>query len=81
MAELFVSAREDQDVTLIYPKGFIVGRVETIERSGGAYRRIVVRPAVDSTALEEVLVVTEPAGAAQDPVQGPEPAPQAGGPE
>ena len=23
MAELFVSAREDQDVTLIYPKGFI----------------------------------------------------------
>ena len=31
----------------IYPKGFVIGRVETIDRSGGAYRRIVVKPAAD----------------------------------
>ena len=41
----------------IYPKGFVIGRVEAVERSGGAYRRITVRPAVDFTSLEEVLVV------------------------
>lgn len=44
----------------IYPKGFVVGRVETVEKSGGAYRRITVRPAVDFTRLEHVLVVTGP---------------------
>ena len=44
----------------IYPKGFIIGRVETIERSGGAYRRITVKPAVDFSSLEEVLVVLTP---------------------
>jgi len=44
----------------IYPKGFVVGRVESIERSGGAYRRIMVRPAVDFSSLEEVLVVVAP---------------------
>lgn len=45
----------------IYPKGFVIGRVESIERGGGAYRRIVVRPAVNFSSLEEVLVVTSPA--------------------
>jgi rod shape-determining protein MreC len=44
----------------IYPKGFVIGRVESIERSGGAYRRIMVRPAVDFSSLEEVLVVVTP---------------------
>jgi len=47
----------------IYPKGFVIGRVESIERSGGAYRRIIVRPAVDFSALEEVLVVVTPTAA------------------
>jgi rod shape-determining protein MreC len=47
----------------IYPKGFVIGRIESIERSGGAYRRIVVRPAVDFSSLEEVLVVVTPAPA------------------
>ncbi len=41
----------------IYPKGFVIGRVESVEKSGPAYRRIVVRPAVDFSALEDVLVV------------------------
>jgi rod shape-determining protein MreC len=45
----------------IYPKGFVIGRVEQIERSGGAYAAIAVRPAVDFSMLEEVLVVLTPA--------------------
>jgi rod shape-determining protein MreC len=44
----------------IYPKGFIIGRVVTVEKSGGAYRRILVRPAVDFSSIEEVLVVLTP---------------------
>jgi rod shape-determining protein MreC len=44
----------------IYPKGFIVGQVETVEKNGLAYKRIVVRPAVDFHSLEEVLVVLTP---------------------
>jgi rod shape-determining protein MreC len=46
----------------IYPKGFIIGKVEVVEKAGQAYKRILVRPAVDFTSLEEVLVVlTSPA--------------------
>ena len=44
----------------IYPKGFVIGRIESLERSGGAYKRIIVRPAVDFNGLEEVLVVVTP---------------------
>jgi rod shape-determining protein MreC len=44
----------------IYPKGFVIGRVEAVERSGGAYKKITVRPAVDFSGLEEVLVVVTP---------------------
>jgi rod shape-determining protein MreC len=44
----------------IYPKGFVIGRVETVERSGGGFKRIVVRPDVDFKSLEEVLVVLTP---------------------
>lgn len=49
----------------IYPKGFVIGRVESIERGGGAYRRIMVHPAVDFSSLEEVLVVVTPTAAAE----------------
>ena len=45
----------------IYPKGFVIGRVEHVERSGGAYAGVAVRPAVDFSRLEEVLVVLTPA--------------------
>jgi rod shape-determining protein MreC len=41
----------------IYPKGFPVGRVESVERGAGMYRRIGVRPVVDFSNIEEVLVV------------------------
>jgi rod shape-determining protein MreC len=44
----------------IYPKGFVIGRVEKVERSGGAYGTITVKPAVDFSMLEEVLVVLTP---------------------
>jgi rod shape-determining protein MreC len=44
----------------IFPKGFTIGRVETVEKSGNIYKRITVRPAVDFSALEEVLVVLTP---------------------
>jgi len=44
----------------IYPKGFVIGKVDGVERSGGAYKRISVRPAVDFSSLEDVLVVLTP---------------------
>jgi len=46
-------------IDTIYPKGLTIGRVESVEKSGGAYRRIIVRPAVDFSSLEQVLVVLE----------------------
>jgi rod shape-determining protein MreC len=47
----------------VYPKGFVIGRVETVEKSGTAYKRITVKPAVDFSSLEEALVVLTPAPA------------------
>ncbi len=44
----------------IYPKGFVIGTIDSVERGHGPYHDIVVRPAVDATRLEEVLVVRGP---------------------
>lgn len=44
----------------IYPKGFAIGKVTAVEKSGGAYRSILVEPSVDFSSLEEVLVVLTP---------------------
>jgi rod shape-determining protein MreC len=44
----------------IYPKGFLVGRIERVQKSGTAYSEILVRPAVAFSSLEEVLVVLNP---------------------
>jgi len=44
----------------LYPKGFVIGRVESVEKNGPSYKRISVRPAVNFLSLEEVLVVTTP---------------------
>jgi rod shape-determining protein MreC len=44
----------------IYPKGFVVGTVEAVEKSGNSYKQILVRPAVDFSSVEEVLVVLTP---------------------
>jgi rod shape-determining protein MreC len=45
----------------IYPKGFAIGTVESSERGKTLHRAITVRPAVDFSALEEVLIVLVPA--------------------
>jgi len=44
----------------IYPKGFVIGTVDTVERGFGTYHEIRVRPAVEFSRLEEVLVVLTP---------------------
>jgi rod shape-determining protein MreC len=44
----------------IYPKGFVIGTVDRVDRGLGAFHEIVVRPAVEFTRLEEVLVVRTP---------------------
>ena len=48
----------------IYPKGFNIGRVETVDRGPQLYRVISVRPSVDFSSIEEVLVVLVPARSA-----------------
>ncbi|MGB2717328.1 MAG: rod shape-determining protein MreC [Vicinamibacterales bacterium] len=48
----------------IYPKGFAIGRVESVERGTGLYLTVTVRPTVDFRSLEEVLVVMVPARSA-----------------
>jgi rod shape-determining protein MreC len=44
----------------IYPKGLAIGLVERVDKSGMGYKEIAIRPAVDFTRLEEVLVVLTP---------------------
>ena len=41
----------------IYPKGFVIGQIESIERRAGEFSAVIIRPAVDFSALEAVLVV------------------------
>jgi rod shape-determining protein MreC len=40
-----------------YPRGFVIGQIESIQRTAGQYSAILVRPAVDFGVLETVLVV------------------------
>jgi rod shape-determining protein MreC len=51
----------------IYPKGFVIGQIESVQRGAGEYRSVVVKPAVDFSSLEAVLVVltTPPADGAR----------------
>jgi rod shape-determining protein MreC len=44
----------------IYPKGYLIGRAESVDRGSGLYRTITVRPAVDFSSIQEVLVVMTP---------------------
>ena len=53
----------------IYPKGFVVGQIESMQRGTGEYSAILVRPAVDFSTLETVLVVLAPSAPSN---QGPE---------
>ena len=44
----------------IYPKGFVIGTIDHADRGAGAYHEIIVRPAVDFSRLEGVLIVRTP---------------------
>jgi len=44
----------------IYPKGFLIGQIESVQRGAGDYTKVVVKPAVELSALEAVLVVSSP---------------------
>ena len=55
----------------IYPKGFVIGQIESIERGAGEFSGITVRPAVDFSGLESVLVVLTPP-ANLEPEAGPQ---------
>ena len=56
----------------IYPKGFVIGTVDVVEKNGVAYRSISIRPAIDFSALEAVLVVLTPTPAQQVTAEKPE---------
>ena len=57
----------------IYPKGFVIGTIDHADRGDGAYHEIVIRPAVDFSRLEEVLIVRTPpasrTAAAEEPAK------------
>jgi rod shape-determining protein MreC len=76
MSEAFDVAVGDEVVTSgidnIYPKGFAVGKIDSIEKSGAAYRRISIKPAVDFSGLEEVLIVLTPTPLREVSPGGPE---------
>jgi rod shape-determining protein MreC len=42
----------------IYPKGLLVGQVQSVGREGGTLGDIAIRPAVDFGRLEDVLIIT-----------------------
>lgn len=60
----------------IYPKGFVIGTVETVDRGMGTYHEITIRPSVEFSRLEEVLVVVTPAPAKAADVAPPGPPPE-----
>jgi rod shape-determining protein MreC len=55
----------------IYPKGFVIGQIESLQRGFGEFNGIVIRPAVDFSSLETVLVVTGPPPEADTPADRP----------
>jgi len=44
----------------IYPKGFLIGQIQSIDRQSGEFTNVVVDPAVQFSELETVLVVVTP---------------------
>jgi len=50
----------------IYPKGFVIGQIQSVQRGAGGFDTIVLRPAVDFSSIEAVLVVTTPPVAADE---------------
>lgn len=56
----------------IYPKGFLIGTVAAVDKTGVAYGGISIKPAMDFSALEDVLVVLTPTAAQQAGSEKPE---------
>lgn len=54
----------------IYPKGFVIGTIEQVERGSAGYHQITVRPAVNFARLEEVLIVRTPQASSRDVPKG-----------
>jgi rod shape-determining protein MreC len=52
----------------IYPKGFVIGQIQSVRRGSGQYSAIVIKPAVDFTSLEAVLIVLTPPPAATETI-------------
>jgi len=44
----------------IYPKGFEIGQIESIERRSGDFSAVIIRPTVEFSSIEAVLVVLTP---------------------
>lgn len=44
----------------IYPKGFVIGTIDSVDTGTAEHHQITIRPAVDFSGLEEVLVVRTP---------------------
>jgi rod shape-determining protein MreC len=57
----------------IYPQGFLIGVVDRLDRGPASYREIRIRPAVDVTLLEHVLVVTSPTRPSDAGTEAPQP--------
>ncbi len=55
----------------IYPKGFVIGAIDHAVRGAGAYLEILIRPAVDFSRLEEVLIVRSPPAPRATPPEEP----------
>jgi rod shape-determining protein MreC len=52
----------------IYPKGFVIGEIESVARATGTFTGIKIRPAVNFSALEAVLIVMDaPGPVTEDP--------------
>jgi rod shape-determining protein MreC len=56
----------------IYPKGLVIGRIDSIDKTGSAWQ-IGIVPAVDFSSLEQVLVVLSPTSTTDAPAQGARP--------
>ena len=54
-------------IDVIYPKGFVIGKIESMKRGAGTFSEIVIQPAVPFQDLEQVLVVLTPPPAVEEP--------------
>ena len=64
----------------IYPKGLVIGQIESVRGGTGDSRIIVIKPAVEFSSLEAVLVVLTPPAAVPPDTGVPEPGVQTGTP-